>query len=236
MATVFSTNMKGPLAVQRLNELWALQSGAAIWGEVIGTIADQTDLSVALNAKASQSALNAAIAAAFVNPMTAAGDLIVGGAMDGVKATPRRLVKGAEGQVLMVVAGALAWVTPQAGLTPPPIVQDIACSDETTPVTVGTGKITFRTVGARTLIGVRSSAKAVTGAALIVDINKNGASILSTKLSIDAGEESSVTAAAPVVITDTAFPDNTEITIDFDQVGSTSAGKGVKVYLIWRLA
>jgi hypothetical protein len=46
----------------------------------------------------------------FTNPMTAAGDLIVGGA-SGVAA---RLGKGANGQVLGVVGGVLTYVTPEA--------------------------------------------------------------------------------------------------------------------------
>ena len=44
----------------------------------------------------------------FTNPMTTAGDVIVGG-VDGV---PTRLAKGTDGQVLTMVAGAVAWATP----------------------------------------------------------------------------------------------------------------------------
>jgi hypothetical protein len=109
----------------------------------------------------------------------------------------------------------------------------IACSDETTAITTGTAKVTFRMPYAFTLSAVRASVTtAPTGSTIIIDINEGGATILSTKLSIDATEKTSTTAASAAVISDTALADDAEITIDFDQVGSTIAGAGVKVYLI----
>ena len=114
-----------------------------------------------------------------------------------------------------------------------PEVLVVACSDETTDITTGTAKVTFRMPFAMTLTEVRATVTtAPTGAALIVDINEGGASILSTALSIDASEKTSTTAATPAVISDSALADDAEMTIDFDQVGSTIAGTGVKVYLI----
>jgi hypothetical protein len=67
---------------------------------------------------------------------------------------------------------------------------------------------------------------------LTVDINEAGTTILSTKLTIDASEKTSTTAATPAVISDSALADDAEITIDIDGVGSTIAGKGLKVWLI----
>jgi hypothetical protein len=109
----------------------------------------------------------------------------------------------------------------------------IACSDETTALTTGTAKATFRMPYAFTLTAVRISVTtAPTGAALTVDINEGGTTILSTKLTIDATEKTSTTAATAAVISDTALADDAEITIDIDTVGSTIAGAGLKVYLI----
>jgi len=109
----------------------------------------------------------------------------------------------------------------------------IACSDETTAITTGTAKVTFRMPYAFTLSAVRASVTtAPTGSTILIDINEGGTTILSTKLMIDASEKTSTTAATPAVISDTALADDAEITIDFDQVGSTIAGAGVKVYLI----
>lgn len=113
----------------------------------------------------------------------------------------------------------------------------IAVGDETTALTTGTAKVTFRMPFAMTLTSVRASVTtAPTGSNLVVDINENTGSgattILSTKLSIDASEKTSTTAATPAVISDSALADDSEITIDIDQIGSTIAGAGLKVYLI----
>lgn len=114
----------------------------------------------------------------------------------------------------------------------------IACSDETTSITTGTAKVSFRMPFAMTLnagnAGVRAQAgTAPTGSTLIIDINEGDspATILSTKLSIDAGEKTSLSAASAAVISDTALADDALITIDFDQVGATIPGAGIKVTL-----
>lgn len=113
----------------------------------------------------------------------------------------------------------------------------IACSDETTILTAGVAKVTFRMPYAFTLSAVRASlTEAATGATLLtVDINENGSSILSTKLTIDASEKTSTTAATPAVISDSSVANDAEITIDIDAVGNTTPGKGLKVYLIGTL-
>lgn len=113
----------------------------------------------------------------------------------------------------------------------------IACSDETTALTTGTAKVTFRMPYAFTLTAVRASVTtAPTGSTLVVDINEDtgsgATSILSTKLSIDISEKTSTTAATQPVISDASLADDSEITIDIDQIGSTIAGAGLKVYLI----
>jgi hypothetical protein len=109
----------------------------------------------------------------------------------------------------------------------------IACSDEVTAITTGSAKVTFRMPYAFTLSAVRASVTtAPTGSTIIIDINEGGATILSTKLSIDASEKTSTTAASQAVISNTALADDAEITLDFDAIGSTVAGAGVKVYLI----
>jgi hypothetical protein len=109
----------------------------------------------------------------------------------------------------------------------------VPVSDETTDLTTGTAKVTFRMPYAFTLSAVRSSVTtAPTGSELIVDINESGTTILSTKLTIDAGEKTSTTAATAAVISDSSLADDAEMTIDIDGVGSTIAGAGLKVTLI----
>jgi hypothetical protein len=108
----------------------------------------------------------------------------------------------------------------------------IPVGDETTALTTGTNKVRFRMPYAATLLAVRSNVNtAPTGSTLIVDVNEAGASVLGTKLSIDATETSSTTAASAATITDTGLADDAEISIDIDQIGSTVAGAGLKVYL-----
>ena len=109
----------------------------------------------------------------------------------------------------------------------------IACSDETTDLATGTAVATFRMPYAFTITDVRASVTtAPTGSVLTVDINEGGATILSTKLTIDATEKTSTTAATPAVVSDAALADDAEITIDIDGIGLTVAGAGLKVYLI----
>ena len=115
-----------------------------------------------------------------------------------------------------------------------PVEYVIACSDETTNLTTGTAKVTFRAPVAFKLTGVAASVNtAPTDADIEVDINNGANSALSTLLSIDDGEKTSATATTAAVI-DTDYDDfaaDAEITIDIDQIGSTIAGKGLKVVL-----
>ena len=122
-----------------------------------------------------------------------------------------------------------------ADLTGTPAVSDvfiIACSDETSDLAAGTDKARFTMPYAGTLTAVKADVNtAPTGSTLVVDINEAGTSVLSTKLSIDAGETSSSTAATPPVISDSALANGAVISIDIDQIGSTVAGAGLKVTL-----
>lgn len=107
----------------------------------------------------------------------------------------------------------------------------IPVSDETTTITAGTGKMTFRMPFAMTLTAVRASLNTVSSSGNpTFDINENGTTILSTKLSIDANEKTSTTAATAAVISDTALADDAEITIDIDVAGT--GAKGAKIMLI----
>lgn len=109
----------------------------------------------------------------------------------------------------------------------------IACSDESTALTIGTAKVTFRMPRGVTLTTVRASLTVAqsSGSIFTVDINASGSTILSTKITIDNGEKTSTTAATLPVISDTGLADDEEVTIDIDQVGDGTA-KGLKVTLI----
>jgi hypothetical protein len=109
----------------------------------------------------------------------------------------------------------------------------VACSDETTALTTGTAKVTFRMPYAFSLSGIRASLSTAqtSGSIFTVDVNEAGTTIISTKITIDNGEKTSTTAATAAVISDSSLADDAEITIDIDQVGDGTA-KGLKVYLI----
>jgi hypothetical protein len=134
---------------------------------------------------------------------------------------------GTVGQVLTSDGTVPVW-----GNLPSKVIQ-LAASDETTALTTGTAKITFRMPHALTLTAVRASLSTTqtSGSIFTVDINEAGSTILSTKLTIDNGEKTSVTATTPPVISDTTLADDAEITIDIDQVGDGTA-KGLKITLI----
>ena len=153
---------------------------------------------------------------------TAAGDIEY---FTGAK-VKARLAKGTAFQHFRMKSDATGpeWATPYETLA-------IAISDETTAITTGTAKVTFRMPYAFKVTAVRASVtSASTSGTPTFDINEAGTSILSTKLTIDANEKTSTTAATAAVISDADIADDAEITIDIDTAGT--GAKGAKVYLI----
>lgn len=121
---------------------------------------------------------------------------------------------------------------PEAILIPNSI--PVACSDETTALTAGTNKFVFRMPFGLVLSDIRISLTdaQTTGNKLIVDVNQNGSSILSTKLSIDNNEKTSLTALNLPVISNTSLLEDAEISVDIDQIAAGTTAKGLKLYLI----
>jgi hypothetical protein len=109
----------------------------------------------------------------------------------------------------------------------------IDVGDETSNLTTGTAKKTFRIPHNFNVSEIRASVNtAPVGSTIIVDVNQNGTSILNTKLSIDASEETSYTASAAYGIKNPFLLKDDEITVDIDQIGSGTAGKGLKLLII----
>lgn len=112
-----------------------------------------------------------------------------------------------------------------------------AISDLTTAITTGTDKGYMRAPFGGLLVGVKVSLKTAqtSGSIFTVDINKNGTSVLTTKLTVDNTEKTSETAVTPAVIDSSAstFAADDEITADVDQVGDGTA-KGCIVYLTFK--
>lgn len=118
-------------------------------------------------------------------------------------------------------------------ILPPPLeVWEFALSDEATPITTGV-KLTWRTPAAITLVNPpRSSLTTASSSGVVtVDINETGSTIMTNnKLSIDANEKTSVTAATPCILTDTSLADDAEITFNITTAGTGATGLKVKLY------
>lgn len=117
----------------------------------------------------------------------------------------------------------------------------VRLKDSTTALTTGTAiggdfrispkrAITIKSVGAYV-------DTAPTGASLLtIDINEAGSTILSTKITLDASEKTSETAATAPVISDATIAADGVVTFDIDQVGSTVAGSGLVVWVEYEYA
>jgi hypothetical protein len=121
----------------------------------------------------------------------------------------------------------------------------VAASDETTAITAAAGKIKFRMPYAFNVDSVRcslSTAQNTTGAGTIftVDINEgdadldggNPVSILSTKVTIDDDETTSMTAATAPVLSDVVLAADAEMSIDVDAIGASADAAGLKCSII----
>lgn len=107
-----------------------------------------------------------------------------------------------------------------------PFEHQVAVSDETTVLTTGDAKLTFRWPVGFTLSSVRASLNdpSDSGGFIQIDVRQSGTTIFSTPLTIDALEKTSTTAATPVVLSTTAMVDDAEVIIDLDQCGVDAFG------------
>ena len=102
----------------------------------------------------------------------------------------------------------------------------VAASDETTALTTGTAKSTFRMPYAFTLTAVKVSLTTTSSSGNpTIDVNESGTSILSSPVAITAGQKT-----ATASVSDTSLANLAEITIDIDVAGTGATG--AKVYLI----
>lgn len=135
--------------------------------------------------------------------------------------------------IVTASSGIVTYYGDGSNLTRLPTEIGLACSDETTDLTTGTAKATFRMPYAMTLTSVRANVNtAPSGAAIVINIKESGTTIFSTKPQIDSGSLTSIGSTVTPVISDANLADDAEIKIDIDQVGVTTAGKGLKVWLI----
>lgn len=109
-----------------------------------------------------------------------------------------------------------------------------------TVLTAGTQKASLRMPYGMVLSAVRASIATTqtSGSLVTVDINKFGGfytSILATKITIDNGERTSVTAATPPVIESPILGFDVDISVDIDGVGDGTA-KGLRITLLGKFS
>lgn len=107
-----------------------------------------------------------------------------------------------------------------------------AISDEVIDIATGTGKVYFRVPYDSFIITkVKASLNTASSSWLpTFDININWTSILSTKLTIDANEKTSETAATPPVLSTSIITADQELSVDIDVAGTWA--KWAKIYII----
>jgi hypothetical protein len=107
-----------------------------------------------------------------------------------------------------------------------------AASDEVTAILVGTGVMQFRMPYAMTGSEIRASlGSACSTGTFTLDVLVGAATVFSTLLTIDATEKTSVSAAIPAVLSVTAWPDDSAVSISITgQADGT--GTGLKITMI----
>jgi hypothetical protein len=174
-----------------------------------------------------------AIASTAITDSTPAGRTLLTSNTAGQTAALNLFNNAQQGLTPASGGGVISWLRADATFAPLPFSLVVAASDETTALTVGTAKTTFRMPKNITLVSVKASlTTAATGSSFQINIKKNGVTIFSTNLTLNAGSRTSVGATVPYVLSTTSFTDDDEITVDIVAVGSTVAGAGLKVALI----
>lgn len=112
----------------------------------------------------------------------------------------------------------------------------LAASDETTDLVVGTDAVTFRMPYGMTLEDLRASVTtASAGADIQVTVNQGGSAVASVII-IEAGATTSTSATTQPTISNANLIDDAQITVDITQIGNPTAGAGLKVTLIGKRA
>ena len=143
----------------------------------------------------------------------------------GVSAFGATLVDDADAATALATLGAL-----DKTLIPTEIMT--AASDELTAIVTATDVMQFRMPYAMTGSEIRASlGSACATGTFTVDVNVGGATVLSTKVTVDATEKTSTTAAIPAVLSVTAWADDAIVTIDVDNQGDGTA-TGLKITMI----
>jgi len=110
------------------------------------------------------------------------------------------------------------------------LVRIVAATTDTTIANVVGGDFVMPYSGSFYLVGATVDTAGVTNTTTI-DVNNNGTTILSTKITIDTAEKTSRTAATPPYISSPNFKIGDIITFDVDAI-QTTAAKGLTIFMI----
>lgn len=110
-----------------------------------------------------------------------------------------------------------------------------AASDNTTALTVGDDLETVFALEDMVLSEVWAGVKTLGGTSgtTTIMLQKNGSDILSTALTIDFGEATSLTAATPAVISTADISKGDKISVDIDAVTGDATEAGLEIFLVY---
>lgn len=112
-----------------------------------------------------------------------------------------------------------------------PFEISVAVTDEVTDIAAVNNALTFHVPRSFTAAEIWAGLSTVSSSGVVtVDVNKNGVTVFSTKITVDASEETSLTALTAAVLSSTTFVKGDKITIDIDTAGT--GAKGLKVYFL----
>ena len=168
------------------------------------------------------------IGSAALTPSSDTGfDLDTKGQLHGYTSTQYALDVGNNSDILVCDSGEASGLKYTANTTS----FILACSDETTAISDTGTVLTFYMPYDYTVTAVRASLTTTSSSGTpTIDINDGASSILSTKITIDAGDLISTDSATQPVISDSDLADGAKITIDIDATGTDATG--LKVYII----
>jgi len=139
------------------------------------------------------------------------------------------VLSGGSGGVVVADGVGNISVAP-AGSADVPASLIIPVGDELTSISTGTAKRTFRIPYDMAITEVFASLSTASSSGLpTIDIKRNGTTILSTLITLDATEKISTTAVTPPVISTSTLTKYEEITIDITVAGT--GAKGLVIYL-----
>jgi hypothetical protein len=108
---------------------------------------------------------------------------------------------------------------------PKPYSFTVAASDETTALTTGTAKLTFRAECAFRLDEIVAGLSTASSSGTVtVNVKKNGTTVFATNLTVDASETTSDSAAVPAVLSTREIAKGDVLTVDISGAGTGAAG------------